>query len=148
MIRAVETADLPVIRAAGEALAVKLYPELIPAIDKEVDLLRQLATDTTQYAKAVGKPGEPRAVLVAKTGDNLWATRRHATILLWYSEIPGAGAALLRDFREWVRGQKSMALAGLMDDFGFDDRLKKLLQREEFVERGGAYVFFPRGALR
>lgn len=141
-------ADLPAIRIAGEKLAAEYYPELIPDIGKEVALLQQWVADTTQYTRCVGGSGHPDAVLIAKTGDNAWATRKHATIMLWYSAKPGAGAALLRDFREWVRGQKQIALAGFMDDFGVRHGLRRLVTRAGFEQRGGAYCFFPRGSKK
>lgn len=148
MIRGIDKADLPTIRVKAEVLAAEYYPELIPDIGKEVELLQRWCEDSSHYTKCVGEVGNPSAVLVAKVGDNVWATRKHAAIVLWYSEKPGAGTALLRDFRGWVKQQKSIVLAGVMDDFGWDARLISLMRREGFEQRGGAYCFFPRGAKK
>ena len=145
MIRGIELEDLPMVRIRAEGLAAGYYPELIPDVAAEHSLLRELATNTQHYARAIGKVGDPEAVLLARTGNNLWATHKHATVLLWYSRSPGAGAKLLRDFRDWVKVQKRMVLAGFTDDFGLDDRVVALLRRTGFIQRGGVHVYFPRG---
>ncbi len=133
-------------RGAAEALAAQMYPELKPAIDLESALLRDLASSSQHYAKVIGEVGDPDAVLLAQTGGNLWALHRHATILLWHSVKPGAGYALLVDFVKWVKGQKHVVVAGFIDDFGMDARIGVLLRRAGFIQRGGAWVFFPGGA--
>lgn len=129
-------------------LAATMYPELISDIDKVHWLVRDFATGTRHYARVVGAEGEPRAVLLAQVGNNTWASKKHATVLMWYSEIPGAGAALLRDFRRWVDGEKQqVVLAGFCADWvALDDRPLKLATRAGFKQRGeGSYLYFPRG---
>ncbi len=142
MIRGMEIKDLPAVRIAGEALAAKMYPELIPDVGREHELLKSLCSDTRQYARVIGEVGDPDAVLIARTGDNIWALRRHATVMMWHSVKPGAGFALLRDFVKWVDGQKHVAVAGFIDDFGMDVRMVAVLRRAGFVQRGGAYMYF------
>lgn len=148
MIRGIELVDLPMIRIRAEGLAAGYYPEFIPDIAREHGLLRELATGNRHYAKAIGLSGDPEAVLMAHEGDNLWATQRHATVLVWYSRTPGAGAKLLRDFVRWARGQKHLVVAGFMDDFDMDARVAVLLRRVGFIQRGGAHVLFPGGSKK
>ncbi len=128
-------------------IAASLYPELISDIDKVHWLVRDFATGG-HYARVIGPLGEPRAVLLARVGNNEWAMKKHARIVMWYSEIPGAGATLLRDFRRWVDGEKSQViLAGFNADWvTLDDRPLKLAARVGFKLRGdGGYYYFPRG---
>jgi hypothetical protein len=146
LIRGLDLKDLPAVRVAAETLAAKMYPELIPAVDREHELLRDLCLGTNHYARVIGEVGDPDAVLLAQTGDNLWAARRHATILLWHSVKPGAGYALLTDFVKWVKGQKHVVVAGFIDDFDMDARIAVLLRRAGFIQRGGAHVYFPGGS--
>lgn len=148
MIRGLTVADFGEVRRHAEALAVNRYPELIPSIDKMHALLTALRTDDKAYAKVIGTEGAPEAALIARTGENLWATRRHAAVLLWYTTRPGLGVALLRDFRRWALGQKAIQVAGMMDDFGMDERTIRLVERVGFVKRGGALLLFPRGRYR
>lgn len=138
-------ADLASVRMKGEAIAAGYYPELIPDIGREHDLLKTMFQDSSHYARCIGPKEAPEAALIAHSSDNVWALHRHATILLWYSDKPGAGYKLLRDFRSWVSGQKKMILAGFMDDFGMDARMVAVLRRAGFIQRGCAYVHFPRG---
>ncbi len=145
MIRGIETKDLPAIRIAGEALAARLYPEFIPDIAREHAMLSDLRTNTLHYARVIGEIGDPDAVLIARTGDNLWALRRHATILLWHSVKPGAGYALLRDFVKWAKNQKHVVAIGFIDDFGMDVRMVAVLRRVGFIKRGGMHILFPGG---
>ena len=148
MIRQLVTQDAPTVRQKAEALAAVYYPELIPDVDLEVKLLTDLRNAPGHhYAKVVGSPGKPVAALLARTGTNLWATRKHSAMMLWYSETPGAGIALLRDYRDWVLGNKQIQVAGLIDDFGIDARIVATLRREGFIQRGGAFLLFPRGEM-
>lgn len=133
----------------GRQLAATLYPELIEDIEKFHALLTDTRNDEKHYAYVVGEAGAPRAALIARTGANLWATRRHAAVLLWYSDIPGAGAKLLRHFRSWAMQQKSLAIAGMTIDCELDPRIPVLLERTKFRQIGhGTYVLYPRGAKR
>jgi hypothetical protein len=140
--------DLPAIRIAAEALAAGMYPELIPAVDQEVMLLREMMLGDQHYARVIGNLGDPDAVLIARTGTNLWATKKHATVLLWHSVKPGAGYALLRDFVQWVKTQKHVTVAGLFDDFDMDARIAVLLRRAGFIKRGGAWLYLPGGSKK
>ena len=130
-------------------MAATLYPELIPDIEKINWLLRNCIQDQTHYSRVVGPVGEPQGAILTHTGNNEWAMKKHAKIILWYSDIPGAGAALLRGFRDWVKGQaKTIVLAGFDADWVVEDvRTLALAERIGFRCRGaGGYFFFPRGA--
>lgn len=140
--------DLPAIRIAAEALAAKMYPELIPAVDLEHALLRDVMLSDQHYARVIGEIGDPDAVLIARTGTNLWALRKHATVLLWHSVKPGAGYMLLRDFVKWVKTQKHVVVAGFIDDFDMDARIAVLLRRAGFIQRGGAWLYLPGGSKK
>lgn len=144
-IRRLESADCAFVRARAEKLAVTLYPELIPDADRMHALLGRARQDSGWYAGVIGPKGAPTAALIAQMGDNVWASRRHATVMLMYSDFSnGDGARLLRDFCRWVREQKSIVLAGLIDDYNMPDRTKRLFELTGFQIRGGAIVFFPR----
>ncbi len=148
MIRGLEVADFGEIRRHAEALAVNRYQEMIPDIDRLHKLLAALRLDGSAYAKCIGPEGMPEAALLARTGDNVWATRRHSAVLLWYAIRPGLGPVLLRDYRHWALSQKTLQVAGMMDDYGMDERTIKLVERIGFERRGGALLLFPRGKHR
>lgn len=141
MIRGMQRADEPFIRGIGETLAAKLYPELIPDMGKEVELLRR-----ADYARVIGEVGRPHSALIALAGNNAWATKRHAAVVLWYGEKSG-GVRLLWDFKRWAREQNFL-VAAVTDDHGRLSTGGAILKGSGFEQRGGAYMYFPKGAKR
>jgi hypothetical protein len=141
--------DGSMLRAKAQIYAATMYPEMIPDIDKIHWLVRMLTNESdTHYCRVVGPIGAPKAAILTRTENNLWAMKKHAAMVLWYSEIPGAGAMLLRGFRDWVRAHKQVVLAGFVADWvQVDLRPLLLAERIGFKRRGdGGFVFFPRGA--
>jgi hypothetical protein len=141
--------DGPVLRARAQIYAATMYPEFIPDIDKIHWLVRACTNEKdAHYSRVLGKPGEPQAAILTRTENNLWAMKKHTVILLWYSDIPGGGAFLLRGFRDWVKAQKQIVLAGFVHDWvHVDERPLHLAERIGFKRRGeGGFFLFPRGA--
>jgi hypothetical protein len=148
-IRQMETADAPRVRITAETLAAAMYPELIPDIAKTHGLLEECYRNHMKhYARVVGPKGEPKAVLIAMVRDNMWATKRHATVVCWWSDIPGAGVLLLRDFKKWVQEQNGIVLAGFNDDCDLPLVARMVAMRTGFERRGGGYMYFPKGSKR
>ncbi len=141
LIRRMQRADEPFIRGAGEALAARLYPELIPDMGKEVELLR-----LADYARVIGEVGRPHSALIAVAINNVWATRRHATIALWYGEKTG-GLRLLWDFKRGVKEQ-NILVGACIDDNGRMNIAGAILKAADFEQRGGAFMYFPKGSKR
>jgi hypothetical protein len=132
----------------AQVYAATMYPEMIPDVAKIHWLVRSATTESdTHYARVVGPVGEPKAALLARVENNLWAMKKHASLLLWYSELPGAGAVLLREFRDWLHTQKHIVVAGFTADWvSVDDRPLMLAERVGFKRRGdGGFAYFPRG---
>jgi hypothetical protein len=135
--------------AKAQIYAATMYPELIPDIDKIHWLVRACTNEKeANYSRVVGPLGSPRAALLTRTENNLWAMKKHAAVLLWYSDLPGAGALLLRGFRDWVAAHKQVVIAGFNADWAqIDERPLLLADRIGFKRRGeGGYVYFPRGS--
>jgi len=132
-----------------QTLAARMYPELIADIEKVHWLIRDAVSSNKHYAYCVGPVGEPKAVLIARVQNNMWAMKKSATILYWHSELPGAGRALLKDLKKWVTRDHHIVMVGLACDwFQPDPRLHYALTRSGFNDRGwGHYVHFPHGDL-
>ncbi len=133
--------DQSFIRLKAETLAASLYPEFIPDMGKEIDLLRR-----ADYARVIGEVGRPHSALIALAGQNLWATKKFASIMLWYGEGNG-GLRLLWSFKRWVREQ-NVLVASVTDDHDLATNAKKILMATGFEQRGGTYMYFPKGAKR
>ena len=148
-VRIPQVSDAGLLSAKAQILAATMYPEFIPDIEKIHWLVRDCTNQPDlHYSRVIGNPGQPTAAILTRTENNLWAMRKHATLLMWYSDIPGAGATLLRGFRDWVKTQKQVMAAGFTADWvRKNDRSLLLAGKIGFTKRGeGSYVFFPRGA--
>ena len=147
--RVPKVADAGLLNAKAQILAATRYPELIPDIEKIHWLVRDCTNQPdVHYSRVVGAPGEPTAAILTRTENNLWAMKKHATVMLWYSDIPGAGAMLLRGFRDWAKTEKHVVMAGFTADWvAIDERPLLLAERIGFTKRGeGMFAFFPRGS--
>lgn len=138
MIRPATLQDLPRILEVGKRLA-ELYP--LKADDYKMrQLLTEAISSRGNFAMVDEFDGKICAVLIGLVGDNLWAQRRFANIVLWWSNTAGSGAALLRKFKVWVVSRRAIKVAGLCPDIDLDDRVHSLLQRVGFKRSGGAYL--------
>lgn len=151
MIRKLESRDCAPVRQRGAVLAAQYYPELILDIDKSHKLVHDFVGDESHYAFVCGKVGEPTAALLARRNAGVWCTKSSAMVMLWYSDVPGQGAALLRHFRDWVKEDGRIVMAGWSEDYHMptDTRLliKELAANIGFTRRAGSLIYFPRGAL-
>jgi hypothetical protein len=141
--------DGSILIAKTQILAATMYPEFIPDIAKIHWLIRAATQEKDgNYSRVVGPKGDPKGAIITRTANNLWAMKKHASVVLWYSELPGGGAALLRGFRDWVKTQPQIVLAGFYADWlSFDERPLLLAERIGFARRGdGGRFYFPRGS--
>lgn len=147
MIRAMLRADAPSVRIKAETLAASMYPELISDLEKVHKLLQEVTSSEKYYARVIGPEGEPKAALIARSAPNMWAMKKSATILLWYSDVPNGGLELLRDFKRWVREDHQIVMAGITADWNGDMDAVYIAQKVGFKHRGmGTFVFYPHGA--
>lgn len=135
--------DRHAIFAKATVLAARVYPLLKLDIKKVNDELEGYAR--YEYKKVVtGDDDLVAGALIAHNAPNLWAQRQHAAILLWYSDIPGGGAALLRDFKRYVQSSRRIRVAGFAHDSDeMDPTMLKLAERIGFKKHGGgAYMLY------
>jgi len=124
--------------ALGE---VKRYP-LRPDKDRMQKVIIETISAPSHLALVDEEDGQIRAVLLAMSGDNLWAQRKFANVMLWWSDKPGSGAKLLRRFRDWVTSRRAVKVAGFAPDIDLDERTYKLMEHLGFQRSGGAYLLF------
>jgi hypothetical protein len=107
--------------------------------------LTEAISSSQHFAEvAVDEEGDVRGVLIALSSDNLWARKKNCNIVAWISELPGQGAQLLRNFRDWVRTRPAIRVAGACPDLDIDSRVWDLAERIGFERHGGAYLMFAR----
>jgi hypothetical protein len=121
--------------------AERRYPQMKADVEKIVGGVRMVVRDSAHFAwVSVNTAGAVTGVLLAVTGDNLWAQRKYANVVIWVSRLGGDGAALLRQFKKWVQAGRAIRVAGLLPDCDVDPRALKLAQRIGFKEQGRAFI--------
>lgn len=141
IIRSMNWADKHTVFDKAKDLAAAMYPQLRIDVKRVSDQLEN--PSRFDYAKVVQYEGAVRGALIARVGPNLWAQRDHAAILLWYCNLPGGGAKLLRNFREWVSSTRRIRVAGFAHDtVHMNTTMLKLAERVGFKRNGGAYLFY------
>lgn len=128
--------------------AAEFHPQLRPDVGKILELVKEAIGDPKHYCRVARCAGEPRGLLVAFTAPCLWAQRTASHIVLWRAGLPGAGAALLRDYRRWVLQQPNLRVAGWHPDCQLGEsvgyRVGWLMERVGFKRYSGAYLMYPR----
>jgi len=142
MIRPATLKDKPVIQQMV-LKETSRYP-LRPDIHKIQDALQEVIEAGRHYAMVAERDGQVEGALLAITNENLWAQRKTCTVVFWMSRSPGDGAALLRRFRQWIKGRRTaIRVAGFSPDIEVDDpRVWELAQRIGFKRYGGSYLYY------
>ncbi len=120
----------------------KRYPLLKRDLRKMSDLFTDSVSAARHYSLVAEENGQVKGVLIAFVTNNAWAQRQNAGVMLWVSKIPGAGAAMLRQFRDWVKSRRAIKVAGFAPDVDLDPRVWKLAERIGFQRHGGAYLLY------
>lgn len=142
MLRPATLQDLGQIMDVAIRLAEERYPLRVDK-DRMKALGTELISGAAHFAWVdADEDNRIRAVLMAHTGDNLWAQRKNASVLLWWSERPGLGWALLRRFRDWITSRRAIRVAGLMFDCDVPAAARGIAERTGFVRTGDAYLLF------
>ena len=62
--------------------------------------------------------------------------------MLWYSNVRGAGATLLRRFRSWVKTRRGIKVSGAAFESDVDERVIRVMERLGFRKRGGCFLHY------
>lgn len=79
--------------------------------------------------------GNVVAAVAAMTQRSFWYRGLQCSVLLYYTRVPGAGAALLREFARWVKSRSGIKVAVLELEPSTDVRLIRFLRRIGFVRK-------------
>ncbi len=141
IIRPATLADLGALVSVAVQQTAR-YPNMKPDRDK----IRALATDAISsaqhFAVVAEQDGGLQGALIALTSDNAWAQRKNSHLMLWLSNVPPAGAMMLRRFRDWVRSRRAIKVAGFSPDIELDPRTLRLAELIGFKRHGGAYLLY------
>ena len=141
IIRPATLADLEAIIDIAMEQTLK-YPRMRAERRKVKELVIDAISAARHYALVVESGNRVQGALLGLTTNNAWAQRQNCAVLLWYSWIPGSGAAMLRKFRDWVKSRRAIKVAGFSPDVDLDPRIWKLVDRIGFKRHGGAYLLY------
>jgi hypothetical protein len=77
--------------------------------------------------------GKVVACVGAHVSPGFWFQKLQASVLLYYSLVPGAGLPLLREFANWVKSRSGIKLAIMELEPNVDPRLVRFLKRQGFA---------------
>jgi hypothetical protein len=104
-----------------------------------VKINRQAMADTARvclnpahFMWVAERNGKVVASVAACVQPSFWFDKLQCSVLLYYTQVPGAGVPLLREFAAWVKGRSAIKIAIVELEPGVDPRLVKFMKRLGF----------------
>jgi hypothetical protein len=88
--------------------------------------------------------GKVVAAFAACVQQGFWFHKMQCSVLLYYTRVPGAGIALMREFAKWVKSRSAIKLAIIELEPGADPRLVEFFKRLGFT-RESTNLTYVRG---
>lgn len=140
-IRQAEMRDKREILVLAKEQAAR-FPKLRMDIEKINDCVVNAMLDNKSFIQVVEDEGKVTGVIGAITTPNLWAQRSCSNVVIWVSKTPGGGVALLRSFKDWIKGRRAVKLGGISPNLDLDWRILKIMERTGFEKHGGSYLLY------
>jgi hypothetical protein len=77
--------------------------------------------------------GKVVASVAACVQESFWFSKLQCSVLLYYTQVPGAGLPLMREFARWVKSRSAIKVAVMELEPDADPRLVKFLKRVGFA---------------
>ena len=130
--------DIAVESVSRDPLPVKIDREAMAA------MVRQ-CLNPSHFNWVTEKDGKIVAAVIAMVQPGFWFHKLQASVLLYYTRVPGCGLPLLREFARWVKSRSAIKLAIFELEPDADPRLVKFLNRLGFA-RESLNVTYVRSA--
>lgn len=122
--------DIPVIVDLGmEALQQGAYERLVISRERVEAVARECVSAASNFAWVAEKDGVVVAAVCALVHPCMFYERNQATVVQFYTRVPGAGLPLLRQFLRWARGRPGIKMKVFTLEHDADPRVCLLLQR-------------------
>jgi hypothetical protein len=130
MIRKATPADIPAIVELGlEAMNKDAYTNLVISQEGVETMVRECVSAAKHFCWVAQVDGAIGGALTAMVSPLILYERNYANVLMWYCKIPGDGAALMRQFLQWVRSRPSIKMIQYTGERNADPRVGKLAAR-------------------
>lgn len=134
-IREAKTPDIPAIVSLGrQVLEENPIPNTIISTEKLKTTAWECVHSTNNYAWVAEVDGQVVAAVCALLQQQQVYERMQATVVQFYTTVPGWGEKLIRHFLEWAEKPKVKAVVFMLDG-NADPRIIKLLERMGFTEQ-------------
>ena len=142
IVRKADHGDIPAI--VDLFLRLKRHSDYVTIphdIDRAKATIRKCISAPRAYAKVVvSKSGELVACLLGVVDDLWWSSRRYASDIGFFSQVPGAGDLLIDDFEAWAWGQNGVVEVLLAQSSGVDvERTDHWYQGKGYARVGGVF---------
>jgi len=129
VIRAAQLSDIPAIvsiateSVSRDPLPVRIDPEAMSETAEE-------AIKSNRHFMWVSEiDGEVVGAVCCWSDPSFWYERQQASVLLYYTRVPGEGVKLLRKMMEWVESRPVIKVCVMELEPDADPRLIKFMQR-------------------
>lgn len=130
IVRRATPADLhDVVRLGIAGLEHDAYPGLLIDRSKVVDVARHAISSPSDYVGVGELNGQVVAAVTAVVGDMLFHERKQATVLQFWTEVPGCGLPVMRAFLRWARARPIIKSIVFTVEHGADPRIGRMLER-------------------
>ena len=126
-IREAKPWDAGIVRKVVER-EIKRYNKLVPNWYK-IDQLISEAISSPRGFVLISEKEKLNGALVAMSAESFWAERQTATLLLWDTQVPRDGWAMLRRLMAWVESRRAIKHVEIALPLDTDPRVGVLLGR-------------------
>ena len=118
--------EIAVQSVSNDPLPLKIDREAMAAMARE-------CLGPAHFVWVTEQDGKVIACVGAHVSPGFWFQRLQASVLLYYSLVPGAGLPLLREFAKWVTSRSGIKMAIMELEPNVDPRLVRFLKRQGFA---------------
>ena len=141
LIRSATPSDLKsVVRLGIQGLESTGYKHMIIDRDKVEKVAIECISSPTNFCWVAEHDGEVVAAVSALVFDLMFYQRKQCNVVQFWSNYPGAGIKLIREFLKWARGRRAIKMIIFTLEANVDPRIGKLLKREGLVSEMPIYL--------
>ena len=145
ILRPATSFDVPaIVDLAVESVSKDPLPVRIDR-DAMADTAKVLIAGNQHFAWVAERDGKIVGAVGACVQKGFWFQRSQASVLMFFTRVPGAGIALLREFARWVKSRPAIKVAVFSLEPGMDPRIGHLISRLGFGRQSPTYTYV-RGA--
>lgn len=130
-MRAAKLSDIDGLMALGiEAMEKDPYEGLVMDRKKMRNMLVECISGASNFCWLVeDDEGAPQAAVTVLVHPMMFYERNQASVVQFYSRVPGWGVKLIREFLKWARGRRAIKMIVFTLEPGADPRIGRLLER-------------------